>query len=236
MEEVPERFVALDVHKNYVVAVAVDGQQELVLKARRIRMEDLGSWAMENLRPTDSVVFEATTNAWEIHDLLEPLVASVKVAHPLKVTMIARARVKTDALALARLLAANLIPEVWVPPEEVRQLRLLVAHRGRLIRQRTQARNRLKSVLHRRNLAASQGNVFSEVAREWWLSLGLPALEALRVRQDLAILDTLTPHRRGRGGATGPERERALGRAGPLRRAVAGHGRHKRHDPALGHR
>lgn len=115
-------------------------------------MENLGSWAVENLRPTDSVVFEATTNAWEIYDLLEPVVASVKVAHPLKVTMIARARVKTDArdaLALARLLAANLIPEVWVPPEEVRQLRLLVSHRQRLIRQRTQARNRLRSVLHK---------------------------------------------------------------------------------------
>lgn len=194
--EIPERFVALDVHKNYVVAAAVDGHQELVLKARRVRMENLGSWAVENLRPTDSVVFEATTNAWEIYDLLEPMVASVKVAHPLKVTMIARARVKTDArdaLALVRLLAANLIPEVWVPPEEVRQLRLLVSHRQRLIRQRTQARNRLRSVLHRRNLAAPEGNAFSEAAREWWLSLGLPALESLRVRQDLAILDTLTP-------------------------------------------
>lgn len=120
----------------------------------------------------------------------------MKVAHPLKVTMIAKARVKTDArdaVALARLLAAGLIPEVWVPPEEVRQLRLLVGHRTRLIRQRTQARNRLRSVLHRHNLGAPEGNAFSQATREWWLGLDLLPMEALRVRQDLAILDGLAP-------------------------------------------
>jgi hypothetical protein len=67
-------------------------------------------------------------------------------------------------LALARLLAAGLISEVWVPPEEVGQPGLLVGHRQRLIRRRTRARNRLRSVLHRRNLAAPEGNAFSEAA------------------------------------------------------------------------
>jgi hypothetical protein len=45
--------------------------------------------------------------------------------------------VNTDdraVLHLARLLAANLIPEVWVPPPEVRELRALLAHRRRLIK------------------------------------------------------------------------------------------------------
>lgn len=48
---------------------AMDGRQELVLKPRRVGMEDLQGWSMENLRPTDPVVFEATTNAWEVHRL-----------------------------------------------------------------------------------------------------------------------------------------------------------------------
>jgi transposase len=50
--------------------------------------------------------------------LLAPLVAEVKVANPIRIKQIAEARTKTDkrdALILARLLAVNLIPEVWVP-------------------------------------------------------------------------------------------------------------------------
>lgn len=61
------------------------------------------------------------------------------------VKLISTARVKTDTrdtLHLARLLAANLIPTVWVPPPPVRELRALVAHRERLVRQRTQAKSR----------------------------------------------------------------------------------------------
>jgi transposase len=84
----------------------------------------------------------------------------VTVAHPLAVKLISAARVKTDArdtIKLARLLAANLIPSVWVPPLVVRELRALIAHRKRLVKQRTQARNRLHGVLQRHNLIPPQG-------------------------------------------------------------------------------
>jgi transposase len=72
------------------------------------------------------VVIESTTNAWHVYDLLEPLVAEVLVANPIKVKQIAYARVKTDkkdTLILARLLAAKLVPTVWVPPKHACELR-----------------------------------------------------------------------------------------------------------------
>ena len=82
------------------------------------------------------------------------------VAHPLAVKLISAARVKTDArdtIKLARLLAANLIPAVWVPPVAVREVRALVTHRKRLVKQRSQARNRLQGVLQRHNVSAKDG-------------------------------------------------------------------------------
>ena len=94
---------------------------------------------------------------------------------------------------LARLLNVGMIPEVWIPPAEVRDLRALVAHRQRLIRQRTQARNRLRSVLHRHNLVPPTGALFGPERWAWWAGLDLPPLERLRVRQDLALLDSLGP-------------------------------------------
>src|SRR5947209_6052017 len=151
-----ERYVALDVHKQYVVVGAVNAHQQVVLAPRRVDLDDFSCWSQQHLRSTDAVVLEATTNAWHLCDQLGPQVASVTVAHPILVKLITSARVKTDArdtLHLARLLAAGLIPAVWIPPQDVRDLRALIAHRTRLIRQRTQAKNRLRSTLHRYTIA-----------------------------------------------------------------------------------
>jgi transposase len=135
-------------------------------------------WAKNYLTPSDAVVFEATANAWLFYDQLIPLVADVSVAHPQAVKLISAARVKTDSrdtMKLASLLAANLIPAVWVSPQAVRELRALVAHRKRLVQQRTQARNRLHGVLHRQNLELPAGKPFAAHQRDWWLSLDLCA-------------------------------------------------------------
>src|SRR6266496_149502 len=190
----PTRFVALDIHRKYLVVGAVDSQQQIVLTPRRFGFEAFSDWATTHLTPSDTVVLEATANAWLFYDQLKPLVADVLVAHPQAVKLIAAARVKTDSrdtIKLASLLAANLIPAVWVPPHEVRELRALVAHRKRLVQQRTQAGNRLHGVLHRHNLVLPPGKPFAAHQREWWLSLDLPASEKLRVQQDLSLHQSL---------------------------------------------
>jgi transposase len=129
-------------------------------------------------------VLEATSNAWLLYDQLQPLVAEVVVARLQAVKLIAAARVKTDSrdtIKLARRLSANLIPAVWVPPQEVRELRALVTHRNRLVKPRTQAANRLRSVLQRHTIDAPPGIPFAIRQREWWLALDLPLAEKLRV-------------------------------------------------------
>jgi transposase len=108
----PTRFVALDVHRKYLVVGAVDAGQRVVLTPRRFGFEAFDEWAPTHLTPTDVVVLEATANAWLLYDQLKPYVADVLVAHPQAVKLIAAARVKTDSrdtIKLASLLAANLI-------------------------------------------------------------------------------------------------------------------------------
>lgn len=188
------RYVGLDVHKHYVMVGAVDQTQQTVLPPRKVALTDLQSWAEKYLRPTDHVVLEATTNAWYVHDLLEPLVERVVVAHPPQVKLIAAAMVKTDkkdTMTLARLLAVNLIPTVWVPPVHVRDLRALLAHRRRLVSQQTQCKNRLQSVLHRNHIVPPEGKLYHPDRRDWWLGLELVAGDKLRVRQELVMLDQL---------------------------------------------
>jgi transposase len=190
------RYVGLDVHRTYASVAGVDANQEQVLNVRRIDYKDFNDWIRNNLRPSDAVALESTGNAWYFHDLLTPFVASVTIANPIQVALIAKARVKTDprdALTLARLLAARILPSVWVPPMEVRELRALVAHRHRLVQQRTQVRNRLRAVLIRHNIIAPPTEIFGAGQRSWWDGLDLPASEKLRIRHDLTILDNLEP-------------------------------------------
>ena len=151
----PTRFVAFDISKRSCVVAAVDIKQQIVLQPRKITIEKLQSWATTHLNSTDQVVLEATFNAWFYYDLLKSLVCKVVVANPHQVKLITHSKVKTDAkdaLALAKLLAAELVPTVWVPPIEVRELRALVAHRRSLIIQRTQARTRLQAMLAAQHL------------------------------------------------------------------------------------
>jgi len=146
------RYIGLDIHKHYSVVAGVDREGEEVLEACWIAHEDLEKWSAKHLRSSDRVVIESTTNAWHVYDLLEPLVAKVLVANPIKVKQIACARVKTDkkdTLILARLLAANLVPTVWVPPRHVRELRQLISQRRKLVGMHTQVVNRMHSVSHR---------------------------------------------------------------------------------------
>jgi transposase len=190
------RFIAVDIHKHYLMIGGIDAQQQIVLQPRKVELHRWLTWATANLLPTDAVVLEATTTAWTIYDQVVGLVARVVVVHPAKLKLSAEARVKTDkvdVLTLAKLLRADMLPEVWVPPLHVRDLRALLSHRRRLVALQTTAKNRLQSVLHRLNLKPPKGDLFARKQREWWRELELSVTERLRVEQDLATLEHIGP-------------------------------------------
>ena len=187
-----ERFLAVDLHKCYVVVGGGSAQQQVILPPRRMDLSAWPTWARKNLRPTDALVVEATTNAWDFYDQVQPLVGRAVVANAGKVKLIAAARVKTDKIdvfALARLLAAGWMPEVWVPPVEVRELRGLIAHRRQLVKQRTRLKNHLHSLLHRHQLAVVDGDPFADKNRAWWDGLKVSPVERLHLRHDLKALE-----------------------------------------------
>ena len=191
-----ERSLAVDLHKDYVVIGGVNSKLEIVLSPRRLELDAWPRWVAANLKKTDALVVESTSNAWDFYDQVAPLVGRAIVANPRLVKLIAATRVKTDKLdtmSLAKLLAVNMIPEVWVPPLVVREARGLLAHRRRLVRNRTMVSNRLNSLLLRHILPSPEGNPFSLANRSWWDSLPVSFTEKLRIRQDLATLDHLAP-------------------------------------------
>ena len=113
------RCFGLDVHRDFAqVAIWQDG---LVRQAGQIAMtaKALRVFA-DSLAPTDEVALEATGNTNAIVRALRGEVARIVVGNPPKTRAIAEAKVKNDkvdAAILARLLAADYLPAVWVADE-----------------------------------------------------------------------------------------------------------------------
>lgn len=191
MEENGKRYIGLDVHKHYLIALGVDADLNVVMPARRVELAHLEAWMKKTLTRQDEVVLEMTTNTWQLYDELSAYAGSVTVVHPPHVALITRSQVMNDKIAasiLARLLAKGLLVGIWVPPQEVRELRGLVAQRQRMTRLATQAKNRLHAVIQRHHLKPPAGNPFAESKNDWWQALPLGKLEKMNLQSDLETL------------------------------------------------
>lgn len=189
----PTRFIGLDIHKAYFVAVGVDAQKQVIFGPQTVPNHQLDAWAAKYLLPSDAVVVEMTVNTYLFHDVIAPRVHSFIAVHPPNVTLVTGVKVKTDkkaALTLAQLHAVGMLEGVWIPPEAVRSLRAVIAQREKMVRLSTQAKNRLSSLLHRRHLVFSgEGSQYAPEQKEWWLALPLPDLEKRIVESDLDTLE-----------------------------------------------
>ena len=90
------------------------------------------------------------------------------------------------------MLRADLLPEAWIAPAEVRQLRALLRHRISLVRLGTQLRNRIHAAAadHGYDRSASY---WTGPGRGWLAELGLPPSSREIITDCLAVIDGLAP-------------------------------------------
>ena len=96
------------------------------------------------------VVIEATYGWYWAVDVLEAAGAEVHLAHPLGVKAFSYRRVKNDerdAADLADLLRMGRLPEAWIAPPEIRELRELTRYRHKLVKARTSVKDQVHGVL-----------------------------------------------------------------------------------------
>lgn len=184
----PTRFIALDIHKHYFVAVGVNREKETVYGPCKISNHGLEQWIVKVLTPQDAVVLEMTTNTYTFYDALEPHVHSVTVVHPPHVALITRSPVMNDKIAaviLAHELADNRLTGVWIPPQEIRDLRAIIAQRRKMSSLASTAKNRLHSTLHRHHFELPPGSEpFHPKHQDFWLNLPVSTLEKVNVLCD----------------------------------------------------
>lgn len=186
------RSIGLDVHRDFCEIAVADGGRARSAGRVETTPSRLRVLAM-SLQPDDRVVLEATGNALAIARILQPHCKEVVIAHARHVRAISHARVKTDkidARVLADLLAADLIPQVWIGDDRVRALRRVVSRRRGLVKRRTQIKNEVSAVLHR-NLKPRPPvtDLFGKSGRIWLADQPLPIDERLTVDAALRQLD-----------------------------------------------
>lgn len=186
------RTIGLDVHRNFA-QIAILGEPKPASPRISTDPESLRAFA-QTLGSDDQVVLEATANTWAIADLLAAHAGRVVVSNPLRTRAIADAKIKTDkvdAATLARLLAADFIPEVWVPDASTRALRRRIAHRRALVQQRTRLRNQIHASLIRSLVSCPRSDLFGKEARRWLATVELPGDERASVASCLRLHDAL---------------------------------------------
>jgi transposase len=188
------RSIGLDVHREFCEVAVSDGGRARSAGRVASTPERLELFA-QSLGPDDRVVLEATGNALAILRILERHVGEVVLAHPGRLRAISHAKVKADkvdARRLAELLAADLIPEVWVGDERTRMLRRRVSRRRGLVKQATAVKNAASAVLVRnlkRRPAVS--DLFGRAGRAWLERVELPEDERETLDGCLRQLDFL---------------------------------------------
>ncbi|MGC8630729.1 MAG: IS110 family transposase [Thermoplasmata archaeon] len=117
-------IIGVDIHKNYCLGI-IEKNNTVITKLKFSNTEQGLSNFLKGDDNIDSVIIEAGSVSERTLRYLEDLNVQVKMVHPKKARLIAEATIKTDELDAKRLIdleKVGVLPEVWIPPREIRVL------------------------------------------------------------------------------------------------------------------
>src|SRR5437867_7239630 len=186
------QYVGIDLHRRRSVMVRMTGDGE-VLECVRIDNDPVAmSLELAKAGPDPEVVLEATYGWYWAADLLQAEGANVHLVHPLGLHWDTR-RVKNDerdATELAHRLRRDDLPEAWIAPPELRELRELVRYRAKLVNLRTGLKAQVKAVLAKHCLHPPVDDLWGVAGPKWLDGLELADGYHIRVEslRDLVAL------------------------------------------------
>src|ERR1022692_2442734 len=169
--------VGMDLHRRRSVLVRMteDGRRLGMARIANSPAELRAQIARAGKSP--QVVLEATYGWYWAADTLAAAGAEVHLAHPLGVKGFAYRRVKNDerdAADLADLLRMGRLPEAWVAPHEVRELRELTRYRHKLVRIRTSCKDQVHAILAKLGIPVTCTDIFGKAGSQWLNGLAMP--------------------------------------------------------------
>jgi transposase len=189
------QVVGIDLHRqrSVIVRMTEDGRK---LETVRITNSPAALRAViAKAGKNPNVVIEATYGWYWAVDVLEAAGAEVHLAHPLGVKAYSYRRVKNDerdAADLADLLRMGRLPEAWIAPQEIRELRELTRYRHKLVKARTSVKDQVHGVLAKLGIPVTHSDIFGVHGQAWLDELKLPQPYAGKVASLRQLADGLT--------------------------------------------
>lgn len=189
------QVVGLDLHRWRTVMVRMTPEGDQLEQVRFPNDRQVLADQIARAGSSPEVVLEATYGWYWAADVLAEAGARVHLAHPLGVKGFAYRRVKNDvrdAGDLADLLRMGRLPEAWIAPSAVRELRELVRHRHKLRQVCSGFKAQVHAALAKNGLGlADVSDLFGVTGRRRLAAIDLPKVFADRVASQLRVIDLL---------------------------------------------
>ncbi len=177
------QYVSIDLHRRRSVIVRMTKEGEK-LETVRIANDPLGfASELAKAGPDPEVVLEATYGWYWLVDLLQVNGASEHLAHPSGLNWENR-RVKNDeldAIELADRLRMGRLPEAWIAPPVVRELRELVRYRAKLVALRSGLKTQVHAVMAKQGILPELVDMFGPGGQRLLDAMPLDHAYAVRV-------------------------------------------------------
>jgi transposase len=227
---VEKQYVGIDLHRrrSVIVRMTEDGE---VLECVRIVNDPVAlSLELAKAGPDPEVALESTYGWYWAADLLAADGAKVHLVHPLGLHWDAR-RVKNDerdATELAHRLRRDDLPESWIAPPEVRELRELIRYRAKLVALRTSAKAQIHAVMAKLGILPTMSDMFGPTGQVLLDDMPFDGAYGIRVEslrdlleiydRELAVVERALRVRLGRH--QGYRAIQALNGVGPITAAI----------------
>jgi transposase len=171
------QVVGIDLHRRRTVIVRMTGDGRKLETSRIANSPQALRREIAKAGQAPQVVVEAAYGWYWAADVLQDAGAELHLAHPLGVKAFAYRRVKNDerdAADLADLLRMGRLPEAWIAPPEIRELREVTRYRHKLVKARTSLKDQVHGVLAKLGIAVPCTDIFGGFGSAWLDGLDLP--------------------------------------------------------------
>jgi transposase len=189
--------MGLDQHRGQITGEWIDAETGEVQRARVVPADRAAVRKfLSRFRGRElDVALEATTGWRFVVEELRLVGADVHLAEPAETADLrgSKRRAKSDradARHLRELLMIKRLPESWIPPDHILDLRARVRLRHTLSEQRSEWQQRIQATLYHHGCPQRRGLMVGD-GREWLASQPLPAAAREQVTIALAMIDAI---------------------------------------------
>ena len=187
------QHVGIDLHRRRSVIVRISSSGRLAVTRVANEVDEIAA-VIADAGEEPQVVIEATYGWYWVVDLLQELGATVHLANPKALNWGDR-RVKNDVIDAtdpADMLRLGRLPEAWIAPPAIRELRELVRYRAKLVQLRSGLKAQVHAVMAKEGVLPGTLDMFGPAGNRQLDGLELTRNYAVRVeslRELIAVYD-----------------------------------------------